>query len=188
MSDLLRVSLVQANLIWGEVEANLQKLSPMLEPLAGLSDLIVLPEMFTSGFSMEGKEKVALGAQRTREWMQEKAAKTGAFLLGSIEEADQDRFYNRLYVIGPTGECHWYDKRHLFRMGEEHLHFGQGKKLLTVPVKGWRIRPLVCYDLRFPVWSRNREDYDLLIYVANWPESRREAHRNRQNRCDPGHR
>lgn len=175
MTDLLRVSMIQANLIWGDVHANLEKFESMLLPLQGCSDLIVLPEMFTSGFSIEGKERVAQYSQYTREWMHNMAHSTGAFLLGSIVESEGNNYFNRLFVIGPKGECQWYDKRHLFRMGQEDKHFEAGKNLIIADIKGWRIRPLICYDLRFPVWSRNRNDYDLLIYVANWPESRRDV-------------
>lgn len=175
MCDLLRVSLVQVDLKWGDVDANLSLFTKLLGPLKGKSDLIVLPEMFTSGFSMEQKEQVAQYAHKTMQWMQIRARETDAYVMGSIVVEQDNQFFNRICVVGPQGEYYQYDKRHLFRMGDEHLHFGHGKRRLIFSLKGWRICPLVCYDLRFPVWSRNCNDYDLLIYVANWPRSRRDV-------------
>ncbi|MFA8436296.1 MAG: amidohydrolase [Marinifilaceae bacterium] len=175
MIDDLKVSLVQADLVWGDVNANLEKFSQLLNDMKEDSDLIVLPEMFTTGFSMEGKEETARQEPVTLEWMKRMAAQKSASLIGSIVVEDQKQFYNRLFVVNPSGEYQYYDKRHLFRMGQEHRHFGQGTTPLIVQIGNWRVRPLICYDLRFPVWSRNRNDYDLLIYIANWPESRRDV-------------
>jgi predicted amidohydrolase len=112
---------------------------------------------------------------KTMQWLRYNARKWNALFTGSIIIAEGNSYYNRLIWMLPDGSFHYYDKRHLFRMGEEHMAFSAGSKKLLVNYKEWRFRPLICYDLRFPVWSRNRNDYDMLIYIANWPESRREV-------------
>jgi len=175
MSDTLRVSLVQLNLEWGNVEANLQRVSHLISSLKNQSDLIILPEMFTSGFMMENKEQIAPKAQMTLDWMKNQANELNAAILGSIIEEENGKYYNRLHCVDGENILCSYDKRHLFRMGEEHHHFSEGSTGPVFKIGKWRIRPLVCYDLRFPVWSRNQNDYDVLVYVANWPESRRDV-------------
>lgn len=179
----LNVTLVQAALVWHDAAANRHKLETLLAPLAGRTDLIVLPEMFTTGFTMQ-PEFVAEDADGpTVDWMRGQAAKLGAVIAGSIATRDEGRYFNRLISMQPDGTYESYDKRHLFRMAHEHDHYTAGERLVIVDVKGWKVRPLVCYDLRFPVWSRNRlggqgvdqGGYDVLVYVANWPERRRYA-------------
>jgi omega-amidase len=170
----LRVSLVQTALHWEDRTANLADLGRLLAPLAGQTDLVVLPEMFTTGFSME-PERLAEPAHGPAEhWLLEQARRLDAAVCGSVMTRDAGRHYNRLLFATPSGAVQAYDKRHLFRMGGEHEHYAPGGAALVVEFRGWRIAPQVCYDLRFPVWSRRRPgyDYDLLLYVANWPARR----------------
>lgn len=175
MDDLLRVSIVQTDLIWGDVDANLQIISNKLSCLKSKTDLIVLPEMFSSGFMMENKAEIAPKAKFTIDWMINQSKELNATILGSIIVEEKGQYYNRLLCTNSEGIISSYDKRHLFRMGEEQLHFSAGNAKVIFNIGKWRIRPLVCYDLRFPVWSRNTNDYDLLLYVANWPEARRDV-------------
>jgi len=175
----LRVSLVQADLRWEDTEANLLHLGQMIDGLAGHTDLILLPEMFGTGFSMQ----TSLAEQRNGAavtWMKKQAAKSGAVLCGSLMMEDQGLYFNRLLWAEPDGTLQHYDKRHLFGLGQEHEHYTAGHALLQLTWRGWRIRPLICYDLRFPVWSRQTtsQPYDLLLYVANWPERRSHAWRS----------
>ncbi|WP_461642795.1 amidohydrolase [Labilibaculum euxinus] len=175
MSDTLKVSLVQLELVWGNVDENLSKISNLLLPLKNQTDLIVLPEMFSSGFMMEDKSMIAPKAKMTLDWMKNQAGELNSVLLGSIIVEENGEYFNRLYCVDGGKIICLYDKRHLFRMGEEHHHFSSGSERAVFNLGKWRICPLVCYDLRFPVWSRNQNDYDILLYVANWPEARREV-------------
>ncbi|MGZ2368204.1 amidohydrolase [Ancylomarina sp. YFZ004] len=175
MSDILRLSLVQSNLLWGDVKANLEQFTQQLSKLKGKSDLIVLPEMFTSGFMMSGKDEISSYTDVAVAWMCEQAKNLDSHIMGSLIVCENNAYYNRMYTVSPQGEISTYDKRHLFRMGNEHEHFVGGKDKGIVKIGEWRIRPIVCYDLRFPVWSRNQQDYDLLICVANWPDARRDV-------------
>lgn len=172
MQDL-RVTLVQSMLHWEDAEANRTMFSERLRPLAGTTDLIVLPEMFTTGFSMRSRELAETMGGATVSWMREEAAACGAAIYGSVIIEEQGERYNRGLFVRPNGELTSYDKRHLFRMAEEQRHYAPGTKRTVVELKGWRILLQVCYDLRFPVFSRNRGDVDLMLYVANWPEARR---------------
>lgn len=179
MKPLLTVSLVQAELDWHDPAANRARFDRLLAPLAGRSDLIVLPEMFSTGFTME-PEKVAEPVEGpTTQWLRERAQALNAVVTGSVVTVEHDRYWNRLIWMRPDGTFETYDKRHLFRMAGEHEHYADGKRRLVVELAGWKLCPFVCYDLRFPIWSRNRIKgegaYDALIYVANWPERRRYA-------------
>ena len=181
MNDL-RVSLVQASTIWHDAAANRALYGALVRALRGQGDLIILPETFTSGFSNE-----AIGSAETMQgesvaWLSALAREVGAVVAGSMVIRDGEQVFNRLLWARPDGTLAHYDKRHLFRMANEHHRYADGKRKLLVAINGWRICPLVCYDLRFPVWSRNRHDraaqrfdYDLLLYVANWPSARRHA-------------
>jgi omega-amidase len=177
--DTLNVTLVQAALAWHDAAANRRRFEALLAPLAGKTDLVVLPEMFTTGFTMQPEAAAEDANGPSVAWMHEQAAKLGAVIAGSIATRDAGHYFNRLTCMRPDGTHACYDKRHLFRMAHEHDHYSGGTRRVIVDVKGWRVRPLVCYDLRFPVWSRNRlggdEAYDVLLYVANWPERRRYA-------------
>lgn len=176
MQDL-KVSLIQTSLVWQDASANMTKLEGLFEPLAGKTDLIVLPEMFNSGFSMQPELVAEPVDGPTVTWLKHQAAKTGAAICGSIAVTVTEGFANRMFFVTPDGAVQFYDKRHLFRMGNEHEHYVEGRERIVIDYLGWRILPQVCYDLRFPVWSRNRNDYDLAIYVANWPAARRKPWR-----------
>ena len=175
----LRVSLVQQPLAWQDAAANRARFEALLQPLAGRTDLVVLPETFTTGFSMEVERIAEPAAGPTTQWLTHLAARLDAAITGSVITLDDGRYYNRLLWASPTGEVRHYDKRHLFRMGREHQHFTAGRAAWSVAWRGFKVCPLVCYDLRFPVYSRRRSelDYDLLLYVANWPAPRADAWR-----------
>lgn len=175
----LTVSILQQPLAWLDAEANRQHFSTLITPLAGKTDLIILPEMFNTGFSMDPQPVAESMSGATLRWLTKQASQSGAAITGSFTIQEGEHFYNRMVFMKPDGEYHCYDKRHLFRMGNEHHHYHGGSKRLILEYLGWRICPMVCYDLRFPVWSRNgyqngRNDYDLLIFVANWPQPRRQ--------------
>jgi predicted amidohydrolase len=172
MSTHLRVTLVQSELAWQDPAANRHRLAAHFRGLAGHTDLVVLPEMFSTGFSMAAAELAEDMHGPTIDWMREEAAALGCVIAGSLIVRDAGRCYNRFVWARPDGSLAHYDKRHLFRLAGEQEHYAPGAGRLVVDLKGWRICPLVCYDLRFPVWSRNRGDYDLLLYVANWPQRR----------------
>ncbi|WP_114783882.1 amidohydrolase [Botryobacter ruber] len=175
MKDLT-VTIVQTALYWQDAEANRQLFSEKLQTVAPKTDLIVLPEMFTTGFSMEASQLAEEQEGATLAWMRQEAQKHQAVLTGSIIAREGDNYFNRLLWVRPDGSYEKYDKKHLFRMAKEHHTYTAGTAQLVVELKGWHIMPLVCYDLRFPVWSRNRDNsYDVLLYVANWPEPRRLA-------------
>lgn len=175
---LLHLSLVQADLHWEDPQANRWMLDDLLADISS-TDLIVLPEMFATGFTM-APERVAESSSQssTLEWMRHKAREKQAVVTGSLAIEESGRYVNRLYWVTPEGGVEWYDKRHLFRMGEEPKHYSAGDKRVIVELKGFKILLSVCYDLRFPVWNRNIEnDYDLFLCVANWPGARRKAWR-----------
>ncbi|MCS6935137.1 MAG: amidohydrolase [Chitinophagales bacterium] len=173
----LRITLVQTPLVWENPPANLERFSQILQEV-GATDLIVLPEMFTTGFSMRPAALADTMDGFTVRWMREQAQRTGAVVCGSAMITEQGKYYNRLLWVQPDGTVLHYDKRHLFSLTGEEKVFTPGASKLIVTLNGFKICPLICYDLRFPVWSRNRldaagnADYDLLIYVANWPERR----------------
>ena len=176
MSDLT-VSFVQAALHWHDPAASRQEMSRHIDVISIPTDLIVLPEMFTTGFSMEAPTLAEPTEGPTLTWMREVAAARDAVVVGSLIVRDAGNYYNRLLWVRPDGSWSHYDKRHLFTMaGEQHV-YAAGTERLIEEWRGWRICPLVCYDLRFPVWSRNaqQEPYDLLLYIANWPSTRRTA-------------
>jgi omega-amidase len=176
--DNLRVSIIQSSLHWEDADANLKMFSKKVDELSPDTDLIVLPEMFTTGFAVEREHVAEEHGGKGLQWMLKKAKEKNCVITGSIAVRDQGKMYNRLYWVKPDGTYQHYDKRHLFRMAKENLHFTAGEKKLIFELKNWRICPMICYDLRFPVWSRNRwnkdlqAEYDILLYVANWPEVR----------------
>lgn len=172
MQDL-RVTLVQSMLHWEDAAANLKQFTERLVGLRGTTDLVVLPEMFNTGFTMHSAAVAETMDGPTVSWMREQAAATDAAVYGSVVIVENGSYTNRGLFVKPDGTVISYDKRHLFRMSEEHQHFSPGKDRVVVEWKGWRILLQVCYDLRFPVFSRNRGDYDLVLYVASWPEVRR---------------
>jgi predicted amidohydrolase len=171
----LTVSLLQAELAWHDPEANRRHFRERMNALPE-TDVIVLPEMFTTGFTMAAEELAEGPDGPTGDWMREMAATRDAAVCGSLIVRDDGRCYNRFVWATPDGETLTYDKRHLFRMAGEDGPFAAGERRCIVDFRGWRILPLVCYDLRFPVWSRNVAcAYDLMICVANWPAPRRAA-------------
>ena len=176
MSDLT-VSFVQTSLQWHDPQANRLELGRHIQEISVATDLIVLPEMFTTGFSMEAPALAEPMDGPTLEWMRHTAATRDAVVTGSLIIKEEERYYNRLLWVRPDGSVSYYNKRHLFTLaGEQHV-YTPGTQRLVEEWRGWRICPLVCYDLRFPVWSRNprHAPYDLLLYVANWPATRRTA-------------
>lgn len=180
MNAGLRVSLLQLDTVWEDPAANRREIEAQVANLAGLTDLVVLPEMFTTGFSMQ-PERVAEDADgESAAWMSALARRLDAAVTGSLVTRQAGAYFNRLVWATPNGLRSHYDKRHLFRMGGEPLHYQGGSEPVLVPWRGFKIAPLICYDLRFPVWSRRRPgyDYDLLLYVASWPAVRRHAWRS----------
>ncbi len=179
MTDL-RISLIQGDTRWHDPAGNLAYYGGLLEPLAGQTDLVILPETFTSGFSNDAIDKAEGMDGPTVEWVRAHAARLGAAVTGSVQLRTDAGVFNRLLWATPDGALQYYDKRHLFRFGNEHLRYAAGRERLTVEWKGWRINPQVCYDLRFPVFCRNRFDversgqldFDLQLFVANWPSAR----------------
>jgi omega-amidase len=181
----LRVSLVQGATRWHDAAANRDYYGAIARSLRGQTDLIVLPETFTSGFTNETLHQAETMQGASLAWLRALAQEVGLTITGSIVIRDGDRCVNRLVWMRPDGSFEIYDKRHLFRMAGEHERYAGGDKRLVVEINGWRVCPMVCYDLRFPVWIRNRHgkdkadsyEYDLAIFVANWPSPRRQPWR-----------
>lgn len=173
MEDL-NITIIQTHLYWEDAESNLKHFDSKINNIIIPTDIIVLPEMFTTGFTMNPKQFAEEHGGKGLRWMIEKAKQKNCVLVGSISVKDKGQFYNRLYWVKPDGSFQFYDKRHLFRMGNEDQFYTAGPEKLIFDYKGWKICPLICYDLRFPVWSKNQKEnsYDVLIYVANWPEVR----------------
>lgn len=167
----LKITLIQADLIWEDIQANLLAFQKKIDTIEA-SDLIVLPEMFSSGFSMQPERFSKKDETDALSKMQEWAKSKNAALMGSLIAEEKGQFFNRAYFVFPDGSYKHYDKRHLFRMGKEDTVYTAGNEAVCVEYKDWKIRPFICYDLRFPVWSRNTQQYDLAIYVANWPTAR----------------
>ncbi len=173
----LTVAAVQFNIVWQDKKSNFKRLNHLLSTVN--ADVIILPEMFQTGFSMQSEELAEPEQDKTLQWMQTIAAEKQAAVTGSFIVSEKQTFYNRLFWVNPDGTYFTYNKRHLFRMAGEHHHFSAGNRQLIITYKGFRLMPLICYDLRFPVWSRNIKNrqlqYDCLLYVANWPEPRTTA-------------
>lgn len=177
----ITLAIFQTELHWEDSAANLAMFEEKIWSMEGKADLLVLPEMFTTGFTMNtGSQAEPMNLHSTR-WMQQMAGQTKAVVTGSVVIKDGKDFYNRLLWVEPGGKVSYYDKRHLFRMAEEDNFYSMGTKNEVFKLKGWKVRPQVCYDLRFPVWSRNQAsgegdmDYDLIFYVASWPAPRVQA-------------
>lgn len=170
----MRVSIIQAKIEWESPQANRKRFSEKINALSE-TDLVVLPEMFPTGFSMNAKNLAEGPEGESLTWMKKMAKEKNATITGSVIVSENQNFYNRLFFVFPDGNYEAYDKKHLFSYAGEHKTYSPGNKKLIVEYKGWKICPMICYDLRFPVWSRNVEDYDLLVYVANWPKARVQA-------------
>jgi predicted amidohydrolase len=173
MNDL-RIGLVQADIVWENKQKNLENYGNLLKTLSGKIDLAVLPEVFSTGFSMRAKHLAETNGGLTISTIRSWAKDLDTAICGSfLAQGNSGKVYNRGFFITPGNEAFFYDKRHLFRMGEENRHFSAGDRKLIVPYKGWNIRLIICYDLRFPVWTRNPgNEYDLLVCPANWPAVR----------------
>ena len=169
----LRVTLVQSMLHWEDAAANRAMFGEKLATLKGTTDLIVLPEMFTTGFSMRSQALAETMDGATVAWMRAQAKSLDAALYGSVIITEDTKYFNRGLFVQPSGKVTAYDKRHLFRFANENEHYAPGTERVVVEWRGWRILLQVCFDLRFPVFARNRSDYDAILYVANWPEARR---------------
>jgi omega-amidase len=172
----LNISIVQSELFWEDKEKNLQNFSVKISGIEK-TDLIVLPEMFSTGFTMNSSACAEKMDGSTLKWMEKTAREKNCVITGSLIIEEDGKYFNRLIWMKPDGTFEHYDKKHLFRMAKEHEHYSAGRKKTIVELKGWKILPLICYDLRFPVWSRNRSiegrpEYDVLIYIANWPKRR----------------
>lgn len=180
MKDL-HVALIQSDLYWEQPNANLGMFEEEISKIEKAVDLIVLPEMFTTGFSMNAPHLAEPPGGSVFKWMRSVAKRMDAAITGSYMIRDKGKFFNRLYFVYPDGSSDFYDKRHLFTLAGEDQMFASGTQRKTFTFRGWRIRPQICYDLRFPVWARSEKqeevlyEYDLLLYVANWPEARIKA-------------
>lgn len=167
----MKITLLQRDILWADPKANMERNESLFTSIGG-SDLYVFPEMFSTGFCTEPVNIAEPLPSLTHEWMRKKAIEFRCAVAGSIAVVDHGKYYNRFYFVLPDGNTVEYDKRHLFTYGGEHLEFTPGKKRTVAEYAGVRILLQICYDLRFPVWSRNRGDYDMIIYVASWPSPR----------------
>jgi omega-amidase len=179
MQDLT-ISLVQADLAWEDITQNLLRFDACLDPLTGKQDLILLPEMFNTAFTVQPSPLAETPGGPTSQWLSRKARELDSVIAATLIIKESGYYYNRMIIMRPDGSYESYDKRHLFRMGNEHLTFKPGKKRTVFEIKGWKILPITCYDLRFPVWSQNNYrtgtyEYDMLICLANWPEVRNQV-------------
>jgi omega-amidase len=173
MSAQLNISLIQPDIVWENRDANLEQYTRYIEQIEEKKEVVVLPEMFTTGFSMRPEALAETMDGPSVQWMKDMAQKHRCILTGSLIIEEDGKYYNRLLWVQPDGKMGQYDKRHLFAYADEHKHYSPGARRLIAQVKGFRICLQVCYDLRFPIWSRNQGDeYDVLVYVANWPERR----------------
>ena len=172
MITTLNVALIQTDNVWEDIDQNLKNLSLKIATIANDIDIIILPELFSTGFTMKGENIAETMDGKSVLWMKQISKKKDCLLIGSLIINDDSSIYNRLIVAFPNGELKYYDKRHLFSFADEDKVFSQGKTRLVFDYKGFKICPLICYDLRFPVWSRNTKAIDILLYVANWPVAR----------------
>ncbi|MGD9105776.1 MAG: amidohydrolase [Desulfobacterales bacterium] len=169
----LKTTIIQTELVWEEIESNLAAFDDKINAIEDDTHLIVLPEMFTTGFSMKPADFAQDMNGPSVKWLREKSRQKNADIVGSIIVIDNGKYFNRLIWAKPQGEIFTYDKRHLFRLAGEEKVYNAGRQNITVELRGWKIRPFICYDLRFPVWTRNIENwYDAAIFIANWPERR----------------
>ncbi len=172
MQQELQIAIIQADLAWEDAQKNRISFSKKMKEINIPVDVILLPEMFTTGFSMTPKKLAESMTGETVVWMQEMARSMDAAIAGSVIIEEEGQFYNRMLFVHPDGNIDCYDKRHAFTLAGEDKEYATGNSLTIVEYKGWRICPLICYDLRFPVWSRNTQNYDVLLYVASWPKPR----------------
>tara|TARA_R110002072_G_scaffold114541_11_gene244635 strand:+ start:307 stop:1182 length:876 start_codon:yes stop_codon:yes gene_type:complete len=177
LMEELKITLVQSDLVWEDPSKNLENFDKCLNLSDNLGHLVILPEMFATGFSMQ-PQKFAINSKPQHQgltWMLKTAEEKKLAICGSLISEEDGKYFNRLYFVLPNGEYHTYNKRHLFSLAGEEKIYSPGDTKLVIDYLGWRINPLICYDLRFPVWCRNDAEIDLQIFVANWPERRSEA-------------
>ncbi len=197
-AETLVVTLIQSSLYWEDKTANLDQFEAKIRSAEGKKEIVILPEMFSTGFTMQPETLAETMEGPSVRWMQRVSRENRVVIAGSLIIEEKGHYYNRLIWMLPSGDCGYYDKKHLFAFAGEDRHYTAGAKRLIASVKGWKVNLLVCYDLRFPVWSRQQPlsqpeqprmpqpeapgqnnaavaEYDLLIYVANWPERRRQA-------------
>ncbi|WP_299000831.1 amidohydrolase [uncultured Tenacibaculum sp.] len=174
-TNTLKVALIQSDLVWENPTENRKRFEEKINGLSDEIDLVVLPEMFTTGFTMNASAIAETIEGKTIQWLQGLAQKKSTAITGSIVIRENDCFYNRLLFVHPSGKIDSYNKKHTFTLAGEHEIFSAGTERIIVDYKGWKICSLICYDLRFPVWARNTDNYDLLLYVASWPKPRIEA-------------
>jgi len=172
MENELNITIVQSDLVWKNASENRKNFESKINAITAPTDVIVLPEMFTTGFAMQPEYLAETMDGNTVHWMLQLAKSKNSAICGSIIITENKQYYNRFLFVTPSGEIQFYNKRHLFSLAGEHERYQNDNKQVIIEYKGWRICPLVCYDLRFPVWSRNTSNYDVLIYVANWPRPR----------------
>jgi len=172
MENELNITILQADLVWENASENRKNFETKIDAITTPTDVIVLPEMFTTGFAMQPEHLAETMDGDTVHWMLKLAKATNSAICGSIIITENKKYYNRFLFVTPSGEIQFYNKRHLFSLAGEHERYQNDNKQVIIEYKGWRICSLICYDLRFPVWSRNTSNYDVLIYVANWPKPR----------------
>ncbi|WP_299884188.1 amidohydrolase [uncultured Lacinutrix sp.] len=172
MKDQLKVAIIQSNLVWENPVQNRINFANKIESISQIVDVIVLPEMFTSGFTMNAESVAETMHGETVNWMLDIAKRKASAIVGSLVIKDDGEYYNRLLFVKPDGTIEYYNKRHTFTLAGEHKVYQAGKKQKIITYKGWNIAALICYDLRFPVWARNTANYDVVLYVANWPKPR----------------
>lgn len=175
MNNKLHIVGLQADLVWENPEQNLTFFEGVINALPSETDLVVLPEMFTTGFTMQPENVAETMKGNAVSWVKRIAKKNNIAITGSLVIKEDNKYFNRLVFVHPSGKTETYDKRHSFTLAGEDKVYTSGYKKLIIDYKGWKICPLICYDLRFPVWARNTENYDLLIYMANWPVKRIKA-------------
>lgn len=175
MQQKLQVALIQSNLVWENPKQNRLLFTEKISKISKPTDIIILPEMFTTGFSMNASNLAETMQGETVNWMLEMAKNNNVAIVGSLIIKEDGKYYNRLLFVSPEGKIASYNKRHTFTLAGENKVYQAGTKKVIIHYKGWKICPLICYDLRFPVWARNTENYDVLLYVANWPKPRIEA-------------
>ena len=168
----MKVALIQCLLVWENPQANRNNFEEKINAISEKVDLIVLPEMFTSGFTMNPKDVCEAMDGETVLWLKLIAKAKNSAITGSLIIKENNNYYNRLVFVFPSGEIQFYNKRHLFTLAGEEKAYTAGKEKLIIDYLGFKICPLICYDLRFPVFSRNTEEYDVLLYVSNWPKPR----------------
>ena len=185
MSEKIHISLVQADLVWEDEAANLSRFDRLLSQIDPQTEIIILPEMFATGFTMNVLEFSKPVGNQAFEWLKQKSSELNKIIVGSLLTEVDKRYYNRMYWMRPDGSYDYYDKRHLFHMGGEHKVMTAGNRKVFVDYKNKRFQLQICYDLRFPVWSKNNYDeaadaydYDVIIYIAYWPESRKQAYQS----------